>query len=352
MHETIPCALCGSAQALPATRSKNWDPQDRTDVWYQIVKCEACGLQFLNPRPSTEHLASFYPDDYYAYVEVEPIPLGRYQAFWLRVGRWSKLGLRRAFLRYPPAGGWVSRWALRLCLWPLWLRAVWLGKDLKIVPYHGRGRLLEVGCGKGAWLDYQRAYGFVVTGVEPSRSAVEVAHRRYHLDVRQGTLEGARFPDRTFDVIHLSHVFEHLPDPAAALDEMHRVLDVDGLVILKLPNVASASARRFGPYWLGLDLPRHLYHFTPGTITALLHRHGFVVRAIRQDIGSWGFWRESRRIQARAERREPPGEARWFDGIDQLAERLACWRGDGSNMVVYAQKSPDHSGGGGGTPLL
>jgi SAM-dependent methyltransferase len=302
-----------------------------------VVQCRACGLQFLNPRPSAASLASFYPEDYYAYVETEPIPIGRVQAFLEWLGWWSKRGLRQAFWRYPSSIR-IGRWGLRLLLWPLWIRMVVLGKDLKVVPYQGQGRLLEVGCGKGAWLDYQRQYGFAVTGVELSRSAVEVAHRRYTLDVRLGTLEEAKLPDRSFDLIYMSHVFEHLPDPAATLDDMRRILDTEGLVILKVPNIASASARRFGAAWLGLDLPRHLYHFSPDTITELLRRHGFVVRAIRHDIGAWGFWRESRRLQDR-ERPRTPASPWWRDGADQAIERWACWRGQGANIVVYAQKA-------------
>ena len=230
------------------------------------------------------------------------------------------------------------RWWLRLLLWPLWLYTVILGKDLKVVPYQGQGRLLEVGCGKGAWLDYQRRFGFTVTGVDISRSAAEVGHHRYKLDVRVGTLASAQFPDRSVDVIHLSHVFEHLPDPVATLQEMHRILDADWLVILKLPNIDSASAHAFGADWLGLDLPRHLYHFSCQTITALLERHGFAVSRIQQDIGSWGFWGESRRVCARLSGVTPLPEAWWQNSLDQLKERWACRRGQGSNIVVSARK--------------
>ncbi|MBI3087295.1 MAG: class I SAM-dependent methyltransferase [Candidatus Omnitrophica bacterium] len=336
--EQVACVLCGSEQATPTMTARNFDSPEQAGVSYQVVQCRGCGLQFLNPRPSPAQLASFYPEHYYAYVETEPKPIGRFKAFWEWLGRWSKLSLRRAFWQYPAPSGRVTLWALRLVLWPLWLRMVVLGKDLKVVPYRGQGRLLEVGCGKGAWLDYQRQYGFAVTGVEMSRSPVDVAHRRYKLDVRRGTLEDAKFPDRSFDLIYMSHVFEHLPNPAATLEEMHRILDTCGLAILKVPNIASASARRFGACWLGLDLPRHLYHFSPETITALLRRHGFAVSAIRQDLGAWGFWRESRRLQAlESHRRLAPSW--WRNHADQIMEALACRRGQGSNIVVYARKA-------------
>lgn len=335
--EQVAC-LCGSARSHRTVAARNRDESDTSGVSFQVVQCDDCGVQFENPRPTPTHLKSYYPNEYYAYLNTEPKPIGAYKAFWERLGWWSKISLRRAFWNYPYAGSALRRWGLRLLFWPLWLRMALLGKDLKVIPFRGRGRLLEIGCGTGAGLDYQRLYGFTVGGVEMNPYAVEVAHSRYHLDVRLGTLEEVKFLDRAFDTIHMSHVFEHLLEPVTTLREMHRVLDDHGLIILKLPNIGSLSAKRFGPYWLGLDLPRHLYHFTPSTITRLLEQHGFAIQAIRQDVGAWGWWRESRRIQAQHAGQPLPREPWWRTSLDQVRERLACARAQGSNMVVYARK--------------
>jgi hypothetical protein len=104
--------------------------------------------------------------------------------------------------------------------------------------------------------------------------------------------------------------------------------------------MASLSARRFGACWLGLDLPRHLYHFAPETITELLRRHGFIVSRIRQDVGAWGIWRESHRFQARERDGRELGDRWWHHCAYQLAELFACWRGRGSVLLVYARKGP------------
>ncbi len=295
-------------------------------------------MQCLNPRPTAEQLASFYPESYYAYAPTVPARPRGLKALGQRLEWWTKMGLRRGFWGYPCPGGRLSRWGWRLLLWPLWMRMRWLGKDAKVVPYRGRGRFLDVGCGSGQELAYQRQFGLTASGVELSPAAARAAREQYGLDVRAGTLEEAGFPDRSFDAIHLSHVFEHLPNPAAALQEMARILDADGLVILKIPNAAGASAKRFGPYWLGWDAPRHLSHFEPATIRALLERHGFVIEQIRQDVGSWSFWRESRRVQARHEQGRELPDAWWRARRDRIAEGLACLRGQGSVLVVYARK--------------
>lgn len=336
--ELVACVLCGSERTEPVVAGPDRDPSGDPAVRFQVVRCQACGLHFQNPRPAGEHLKACYREHYYAYQPRAPKQLHGLAAFGHRLEWWTKMGLRQAFWGYPCSGGSAKRWALRLILWPLWVRMCVLGKDLKVIPYQGHGRFLDVGCGTGSELAYQRQCGLSVAGVEWSRSAAQSARDHYGLDVRAGTLEEAKFQDRAFDVIHMSHVFEHVPNPAATLDEMHRILDLNGLVILKVPNMASLSAKRFGQCWFALELPRHLYHFTPETITELLRRHGFLVSRIRQDVGSWGIWRESHRFEVRERDGRELGDRWWRDCAYQLAELFACWRGRGSVLVVYAQK--------------
>jgi SAM-dependent methyltransferase len=342
--ESVPCALCGSNEQDEVLSAPDRDPRGDPTRRFRVVRCRRCGLCFQNPRPAAWRLAGFYQDHYYAYrPSASPLRPGLHTLSHA-IERWSKTGIRQAFYGYPCPGGQRTRWLLRLLLWPVWIRMRLLGKDLKVIPYVGSGRFLDLACGTGGDLAYQRQYGWRVTGVEWNPTAARIARDEYGLDVRTGTLEDARFADGAFDVVHLSHVFEHLPDPAATLEELRRVVDRGGLVIFKVPNMASASASRFGAFWLGLDLPRHLYHFTPQTLAALLHRHGFRVRRIRHDIGSWSAWRESARFEAR-ERRGRGLADHWLRNCAyQLAERVACWRRQGSVLVVYASKDDTDTG--------
>jgi len=341
--ESVACSLCGSDRAQPVVAAADWYLNGDPTVCFQVVRCLGCGLHFQCPRPSPETLKGFYPTQYYSYRQVEAIPVHGLRAISRRLEWWVRLGLRRAFFGYPAAGGRLQRAALRLILWPLWVRLQLLGKDLKIVPYRGRGRFLDVGCGTGRELAFQRQCGLTVAGVELNPEAAASGRKYYGIDIRPGTLEQAGFVDGAFDVVHMSHVFEHVPDPGATLDEMHRILGADGLAILKVPNIASVTAGRFGPFWHGLDLPRHLYHFDPKTITELLHRHGFAVERIRQDVGAWGLRRESRRFEVRQAHGHEPTHRWWQDWVDRLAEMVACSRGRGGVIAVYARKVTDAS---------
>ena len=336
--ETVPC-LCGAADgAQPLMTAPNCNKACGPPVSFQVVRCGGCGLQYTNPRPVASYLAQFYPQQYHAYQPKHVKQRTGLNALGARIEDWSRLAVRQAFWGYPVASS-LHRWLLRLLVWPLALRMRLLGKDLKIVPYRGQGRFLDVGCGSGSDLVYHRQFGLTVAGVELNASAAERARIDHGLDVRVGTLEEGGFAQGSFDIIHMSHVLEHLPNPAAALDTVHHLLDAGGLAILKIPNADSLSAKRYGPYWLGLDVPRHLYHFTPKTITKLLERHGFTITAIKPDPGIWSMWRESERFELRAQGQPEPGDSTWRGLRHQAAEWWACLIGRGSAIAVYARKT-------------
>jgi SAM-dependent methyltransferase len=153
--------------------------------------------------------------------------------------------------------------------------------------------VLDVGCATGELLLAIRREGNAsVTGVEPGERAAYIARQR-GLDVRQGMLEDADFPDASFDTVVLSHTLEHVRDPVATLREIYRVLEPGGALILWLPNADSIEARVLGRHWIGYDPPRHLTTFTVATLTRALETTGFRVSQIRHEaVGlewAWAF---------------------------------------------------------------
>jgi SAM-dependent methyltransferase len=137
------------------------------------------------------------------------------------------------------------------------------------------GRLLDVGSGKGRFLDGAREAGWHVVGVEFAAAAAAESRAR-GLDVRVGDILDVEL-EGPFDAVTFWHVLEHLPDPGAALDRVRDLMPPGGRLIVSVPNLDSFQARLFGPAWFHLDLARHLHHFTPGSLRQLLQRHGFVV---------------------------------------------------------------------------
>jgi SAM-dependent methyltransferase len=174
--------------------------------------------------------------------------------------------------------------------------------------------------------------------VETNQGAVEIG-RRAGLNIFRGTLEAANYPDHHFDAVTLWDVLEHLPDPAGSLAEIHRVLQPDGVVIIRVPNHASWEARIFGRFWAGLDAPRHLFVFDIESLQKMLVKSGFSPGRRAGSVGlypafllSIQFWMlghpgRAARLQAVMKLLENPVTrllaAPWFYGIGKT--RWAAW---------------------------
>src|SRR2546423_6384354 len=118
-----------------------------------------------------------------------------------------------------------------------------------------------------------------VRGIEPSATAAEHA-RGLGFDVHTGSIDTAPEPSVPYDLTVGWMVLEHLHEPVAALRKLAASTRPGGWLAVSVPNAASWELRTFGSYWYALDLPRHLYHFTPATIQLLLAEAGWQERRI------------------------------------------------------------------------
>jgi len=137
-----------------------------------------------------------------------------------------------------------------------------------------RGRILDVGCAAGFFLAEAKQY-FEPFGVEFSPVSSAFARERFGLDVRTGTLAESGFSDGFFNVVTLWDVIEHVPDPAALLGEVFRVLRPGGLAVLTTGDIESPFARRAGSEWPLMTPPWHLYFFNRKTILGISEATGF-----------------------------------------------------------------------------
>ncbi len=274
--ETVPCPLCGHTEDKIVFQSQ--DSEGTASGTFQLVQCCACRFKFLNPRPVLEDLQKCYASNYHR--DIRPANQDTYK----RLGRPLSRYLLANFYRYPIPVRFPLPQLLRAFLTPLYFRLglASRGKKQRLVPFRGTGRLLDVGCGSGAFADLLSRCGWKVQGIDRNERAIEIARRR-GLRADCTTLEEAEFPDRSFDVIHLWHVLEHLTDPVATLKEIHRILDDDGLLVLGLPMIDSVGGRLFGPRWSYLEIPRHLSQFTRSSITETLRKAGFSVQKKIED---------------------------------------------------------------------
>jgi SAM-dependent methyltransferase len=145
-------------------------------------------------------------------------------------------------------------------------------------------RLLEVGAGKGAFLEGARRAGFQICGIEPSKRSREFANQLLgEAIVTDEPLESHNSKGHQYDVICAWHVLEHIQDPEIALAKISTILRAGGRLYLGLPNFDSAQAHRGLGNWYHLDPPRHMHHFTVNSIRMFLERQGFSVIEFRYD---------------------------------------------------------------------
>jgi SAM-dependent methyltransferase len=150
--------------------------------------------------------------------------------------------------------------------------------------------LLDLGAGRGRFVASARAAGWSAEGIEPSARGVAAARAVYGVELSRAPLAEAA---GTYDAVSLWHVLEHLDDPDEAIAHITRLLGSGGLLLVGVPNLASAQARIGRDRWFHLDLPRHRTHFTPAGLRALLRRHGFVVERERHTLlehNPFGLW--------------------------------------------------------------
>ncbi|HVS22010.1 MAG TPA: class I SAM-dependent methyltransferase [Pyrinomonadaceae bacterium] len=156
----------------------------------------------------------------------------------------------------------------------------------------GKGRLLDIGAGRGELLGAARDVGWDVTGIEPSGRFAEFAAGYSGVRLRSEPVEQCAFPERSFDCVILSAVLEHLYNPDETIKEISRILRPGGAVFIDVPNegglyfkVGNLYQKLRGRDWVVNIAPTfspfHVFGFSPRSLRALLAKHGLRPRLWR-----------------------------------------------------------------------
>ena len=207
---------------------------------YRVYFCPGCRIAQTVPRPSPEEMSRLYATDRYRTREGKRFiaPVERSVTLFNRLK--SRIVTRR----------------------------------------RKRGSILDIGCGRGLFLNIMSREGWRTKGVEFNAETAAYASSVYGIDVIT-VQDLVRIPDKEFDVITMYHVLEHVERPDALLESCLRLLKDDGLLFVAVPNIASLQAAVGRSRWFHLDLPHHLYHFTTEGLIGLLRRKAFSVVALR-----------------------------------------------------------------------
>jgi len=250
--ETVSCACCSGVNFKPTLDCDG----------FSFVRCVKCNLVQRNPRFKEEDIIARYKtsfgNDYLSYELKNEEAFLKLQMLALADAGFYKLE-KQYFQRADKTGANAD---------------VSLIRNFSVLePQVQEPSVLDIGCATGALLSYLRERGWRVTGVEISPSA-EYAQKERSLDVKNIPLEKNNFPSESFNVIHASHLIEHLNDPKTFLDECFRVLKKDGTIFLTTPDISGFQARLFGSNWRSAIFD-HLYLFSKSTLKKMLKNAGF-----------------------------------------------------------------------------
>jgi 2-polyprenyl-3-methyl-5-hydroxy-6-metoxy-1,4-benzoquinol methylase len=235
---------------------------------WNMYQCKSCASAYLDPRPTSEAISLAYQ----RYFTHDEAPGFSSLSSWGKLRRRFANGYRNHHYGtqdYPASILGI----LVVNLMPN-VRAI-IDAGMRHLPKVKKGkRLLDLGCGNGAFLLSARSAGWDVIGVDFDAKAVSAACSQ-GLDIRLGGVESLDPSIVQFDVITLAHVIEHVHNPVEVLQACYSLLKPDGYLWIETPNIASEGHQSFGMNWRGLEPPRHLVLFTLDSMRSALNKVGF-----------------------------------------------------------------------------
>lgn len=250
--ETGVCPLHPLGRLVPVVTGRDWF-WGLSDVDWAYGACTDCGTWVLSPRPTPSSLGPHYAGYY------DDRQLRRWKALLARRGP-------RALVRSRLHAGDIEETVIAAGL-----------------PWPTSPRVLDVGCGLGMFLASARDVWATnnVRGVDFNPVCREFAHAEFGIDVDCGELHGQGYKDGSFDVVTMRHCLEHVRDPRAELQEIHRITTDGGFVEIEVPT-PGVAARLFGGRWVFLQPPTHFFHFSEAALVRILDEAGFDIVKTRR----------------------------------------------------------------------
>jgi len=238
------CPLCDSKNIAEFLKAKD---HFLTKEQFSIWKCSKCGFVFTQGIPPVDEIGRYYQSqDYVSHSDT-------------RKGLMNKLyHLGRSYM---------------------------LKKKHGMVRKASKGKkLLDIGTGTGYFPGYMKKKGYQVSGVEIDPKAREFAKKEFGFPVYSPEDFLKNEIKDKFDVITLWHVLEHLDNFDLYIQRMMEHLEPGGSLVIALPNCSAFDARHYKESWAGYDVPRHLWHFTPSTLTLLAEKYGLKITIMKRLI--------------------------------------------------------------------
>lgn len=229
------CPACGSSDLQKIFSVKDHTVSNES---FLIEECKSCSLRFTQDVPDENSIGSYYKSE--EYISHTNTAKGLVNSLYHRVRKRTLKNKRKLIQK---ATG---------------LRT---------------GKMLDLGCGTGSFVNEMKQGGWEATGLEPDPDARKVAKELYSLDITD-TGQLYHLLAGTFDAITLWHVLEHVHDLHGYIEQLKKLLKKNGKLFIAVPNYTSGDAKIYKEHWAAYDVPRHLYHFSPRSVKILVEKHG------------------------------------------------------------------------------
>lgn len=240
-RKRVICNLCGHKETEP------YCPQNGRG----LVQCKNCGLVYVGMRPDPDELYALYGETYFKNEDSGEVGYSDYVEDEANIRTTSQRRLKH------------------------------------IQQYIQPGKMLDVGCAMGFFIDEAAKNGWQVEGLDVSAYAAEYTHERFGHKTYHGSLDELGLEAEAYDLITMFDVIEHVPDPTKYVAETAKLLRSGGIFELATPDIGSLPARLTGKRWIGYKLSEeHVYYFSVKTLTHMLNEAGFDVIHVRH-IGKY-----------------------------------------------------------------
>ncbi|MCD4680150.1 MAG: class I SAM-dependent methyltransferase [Bacteroidales bacterium] len=240
MEEIKKCIICENQSFTVFLNCKD---HFLTEESFSVLECGKCGFRITSPRPLEKNLGEYYKSE--EYISHSNTNKGLFNSMYQ------------------------------------FIRKLTLNRKYKLISnYCNKGKILDIGCATGEFLNVFKKNNWSVFGIEPNEEARNYALNNYNISVGKEEDLNNLSP-KSFDVITMWHVLEHVAHLNKRITELKEILKKDGVLIVAVPNSNSLDAKIYKEYWAAYDVPRHLYHFTQKSISELFNKHDFELLAIK-----------------------------------------------------------------------
>ncbi len=242
------CPICGGTVFQKFITALDYTV---TKEAFKIVKCAECHFTFTNPRPTEDSIYTYYQStDYISHSN-------------------TSKGIINSLYQI------ARRFAIKKKV-----------KFIQAASPQGKA-ILDYGCGTGEFLNAMKQAGWKVNGIEPSLKARQRAIQNYNCDVYAPS-EIHNLPEKSFDVITLWHVLEHIHKLNKTIEDFKKLLVPGGVLIVAVPNSDAADALLYKEHWAAYDVPRHLYHFNFDSMKRFFSNHQMKIKkALRMPLDAF-----------------------------------------------------------------